>query len=647
MGRYSLHLGVRAWVYLAALLVPFAVYNLTLKADSITGRSNVPELPGILVLMRSDILFNLGYALLWVGVFAVLRGGAPRKAALVIFHALSVLIVLVTTCAYQYFHETGSTLDYSIIIYSLTALDEMKGVIGGGASPGVVAALVGAVVYLIVGPWVVSRFAVRLLSGRMSLESRTGRGGSAAVGIGSLSVCVVAALLVSLSLVPGAVDADRSFSRDPFVNVFVTGINAPSAEKLEGSPEQMPAVTERTLEDASLRETPATEKRNVVLVSLESTRARSVTPYNKDLKTTPYMDELSRNSLMAEWSYTIIPHTSKALTAVNCGINPHTDTDIHEAEPGGIPARCLAELFVEQGYNTAYFQSATEKFENRRQHMQNAGYEHFQALEQMDTEGFERANYFGYEDNIMLEPGRKWVEEYSDEPFFMMYNTITPHHEWLAPKRYGRKDFAEEDRLNRYQNSVRYLDFFLENLINEYKEAGEYEDTVFVIMGDHGEGFAEHGIRGHDNVIYEEGLRTPFFIHDPQRWHNGKRLDNRFINQLDVAPTIVDMLNYELENGEYLGTSLLEPVSKERPLYFNCRPDLLCAASIEDGEKYIHHYGKRSDEYYDLRKDPYEQNDIIDEQSDEEIARRQENLLTWRRQAAEVYDENGAGEPKD
>ena len=82
----------------------------------------------------------------------------------------------------------------------------------------------------------------------------------------------------------------------------------------------------------------------MVLIHLESVRARSVTPYNSDLQTMPYLAELARGSLLVERAYTTTPHTSKAVTSANSGLHPCPDTEIVEAQPGGIPARCLHDL---------------------------------------------------------------------------------------------------------------------------------------------------------------------------------------------------------------------------------------------------------------------------------------------------------------
>ncbi|MCA1837324.1 MAG: sulfatase-like hydrolase/transferase, partial [Actinobacteria bacterium] len=122
------------------------------------------------------------------------------------------------------------------------------------------------------------------------------------------------------------VGVDMSFARDPFVNVVLTGVKEATAEQGNSAKEiDSPAAASATKHpqpDATLAQTPQTQKRNVVLIHLESTRAQSVTPYNKDLQTTPFLDQLSKSSLLAEQAYTIVPRTSKANVAINCGIVP-------------------------------------------------------------------------------------------------------------------------------------------------------------------------------------------------------------------------------------------------------------------------------------------------------------------------------------
>jgi lipoteichoic acid synthase len=213
----------------------------------------------------------------------------------------------------------------------------------------------------------------------------------------------------------------------------------------------------------------------------------------------------------------------------------------------------------------------------------------------------------------------------------------------LAPdKRYGRKEFAEKDGLNRYLNSVRYVDFFVKHLLEQYKELGLYEETIFVLYGDHGEAFGEHGLYQHDNVPYEEGLRVPLLIYDPQRWQDGERVEAP-TNHLDVLPTVLDLLGYGVEGGGYPGSSLLDPLPEDRTLMAGCFYEHEFLASIEGDEKYIYHYGDEREEFYDLSEDSLEKNNLTGEHEAGSLGERRKELLAW---AARVEATHEAPEVK-
>jgi phosphoglycerol transferase MdoB-like AlkP superfamily enzyme len=147
----------------------------------------------------------------------------------------------------------------------------------------------------------------------------------------SLGLCLLALGLGLLSLDAGA----TALARDSFVNVIVPGVeeaeedNPATVPTVEGAeePEENDSDTApgvgQPAAHATLAQTSQTEKRNVVLVHLESTRARSVTPYNEDLKTTPFLDELAKQSLLVEQAYVgSIPRSLMSSISVNCGIQP-------------------------------------------------------------------------------------------------------------------------------------------------------------------------------------------------------------------------------------------------------------------------------------------------------------------------------------
>jgi lipoteichoic acid synthase len=620
-------LGGRDWIYVLALLVPLVVYNLALKTIRIHVEEEHASLVDVLGLIRSDLLFNLGYALLWIGLFALVRRGLLRWLVVVFFHASAVLVVATTTCAHFYFEETGSTLDLNVIVYSLTTLGEINDVIASVTSPAVWALAVAALCYVVLGPWLVTWLICRWRR-HWSAPTRASR-------LGAAVVCLAGVALAFFSVPAESGGASVSFSRDAVVNVLASRADyvrlKEAAADAGASPREPPV-------DTRLKPTAQTEKRNVVLIHLESARARSVTPYNEHLQTTPYLNELAKESLVAERAYAVVPHTSKALVSVNCGIEPHLVRRITEADPDGVPARCLADLLGEQGYDSVWFSSATKDFEDRPDLVKNFGYDEFYPVESMDKEGFQKSSYFGYEDDIMLEPSREWLEEHRDKPFLATYLGVTGHHDYRPIDRYGSKDFAESEKLNHYQNEMRYLDFFVKNVIEQYKEMGLYDNTIFVIYGDHGEGFGEHDLYQHDNTIYEEGIRTPLIIHDPGRFRNGKRVET-LTNETDILPTVMDLLGYEVEGGKYPGRSLLAPPDVERKLYFSCFDDYRCLASLKGNEKYIYFFGDRPAEVYDLSADPSESHNLADAHSNAELKERRKEVLAWYSRVNAMYEE--------
>jgi arylsulfatase A-like enzyme len=274
--------------------------------------------------------------------------------------------------------------------------------------------------------------------------------------------------------------------------------------------------------------------------------------------------------------------------------------------------------------------------------VKNLGYEDYYPLEMMDTDGFRRVNYFGYEDDIMLGPSQQWLEEKGHRPFMAEYLLGAGHHDYRCPDTgYEAEDSSGNYLLDKYLNCMRLQDNFLRGLIDQYKELGLYDNTIFVIYGDHGEGFGEHGLYVHDDIPYQEGLKVPLIIHAPGLLEGALRVDG-LSNHTDILPTVLEMLGYEVKDGEYPGYSLLRPIPEERPLFFSCFHEDQCLASIEGNEEYIYHYGNRPDEIFDLAEDPLEQNDLAGEYSQDELDKRHDDgLLEWQSSVNATYNSAG------
>jgi arylsulfatase A-like enzyme len=561
---------------------------------------------------------------------------------------VSILVIVIVTSAYQYFKQTGTTLDYGIIALYLPRLGDLiqYGLINS-VSLSAFIFLVVAIFYAALGPWVLTRFAGRL---ERVPWSGTPRAISPLPTLGLLLPALVFSAL-SLWSIPNSILPDRlseetwkysiSFKRSAFVNVVVTGVEAARSQGFSEVAAEHPPP-------AKLVPTSTLKQRNVVLIVLESTRARSLTPYNEELETTPFLNELAKTSLLAEQAYAVVPWSSKAQVAINCGVAPALTQPAYVSSPeaarGSVPTQCLAGLLKGQGYNTAFFMAGGTDFDDFGSLVDTFGYEDLytpdsypEGLPPMEKEGFEHVNYPNgpYEDDIMLEPTKQWLEKHEGKPFLATYHTTTPHHNYIVPERYGQKWFDDDETLNRYLNTLRYQDFFLRNLFDQYKKLGLYEDTVFILVGDHGEGFGEHGLYSHGDIPYEEGLRIPLIVHDPQHPDKGVRLKEP-VNQLDVLPTVADLLGYQIEGGAYQGSSLLEPLPEDRFLKFSCYIERECLASLKGEKKYIYHYGDQPDEIFDLSKDPLEKQNLAEEGS-EEVDDRRNELLEWRSKIDAFY----------
>ena len=646
-----------------SLLVPFVVYNLALKALVLSSRNvkteeqfEVSTLHLLAYGMWSDVFFVLGYALFWIGLFAATRKGPLRWGVLILFHATTILVVLVKTIAYQYVRETGTTLDYTIIALWLPRFYEIGPMLVQGVTLAAWVLLVAALLYAALGPLFVTRFIVWW---RVRPEVAPSTEGPEKVSLSiSLGLCLLALGLASLSLRENLNPYDeylrlsgqesqrvthlnKPLVRDPLANVLVS-----AAEELRREEPQnlAPYPSLADSPPASLLRT-GYEQRNVALIFLESTRAQSVTPYNEDLETTPFMDELAKKSLLAERAYGSVPYTSKSSVAVNCGIFPHPVQLSYglapEASPGGIPAKCLPDLLKDQGYGTAYFTPAAENFEDFGDLVANFGYDELYSFQSIDAEGFQRMSAMTLSglsgEEVVLQPSEEWIAEQQEagRPFLATYLTSATHYPYEVPESYEQERFAEDEDLNRYLNAIRLQDVFLENLFDHYKELGLYEDTVFVILGDHGEAFGEHGTYVHGHAVYEEALRIPMIVHDPKRFENGARVEAP-VSQLDVLPTVADLLGYEIEGGAYQGSSLLGPPPEDRLLHFSCYAAEQCLASIQGNEKYIYNFDKQPDELYDLSEDPLERRNLAGARQ-EDVQKRRSELLEWRSMINATY----------
>ena len=604
------------------IAVPLFLVVVGLKLWRVVDRGEVAAWWAAPDLIRSDLMAVVAFSALGLVALRSLPRRIPRPVILGLTQSFAVVWGALEVIANHFYSVTGSTFDLHLLFFSIGRFDETFDVIASEVPMTSWGFLGFVVTVFVVLPWGLRRWAKQ----HRDSSGESLRGGdpriTAAIGLG----CLVLAVL------PPIAEDYTAFARANVVNMVLSVQDV----RITGSLEDR--FDRRALEQLQLVETAETDEgpTNVAIIILESTRARSTTVHNPEMETTPFLAELAEESTVAERAYATLPHTSKALVAMLCGIEPRLRMPITEAQTDGLPARCLADLLGDEGYRSLFIQTATERFEDRPGLVDNMGYDDFIPEEGMDTSSYEPANYFGYEDAIMLPYSEDWLATHGDEPFLATYLTLTPHHDYLAPKeRYGRFEFADDDELNRYKNTLYYVDQFTRELFEQYREQGVYDDTLFVIMGDHGEAFGEHGRTQHDNVIWEEGIHVPLMIYDPTA-PESERIDYP-VSQIDLVPTIVDWLGYDVDGGDYPGMPIGES-DEDRVVYSHCWYERRCMARIGQRLKYIDHFGQRAPEVYDIPDDPREQNNLADNKQSE-IQQWRAEVYGWRESVNAMYRE--------
>lgn len=216
---------------------------------------------------------------------------------------------------------------------------------------------------------------------------------------------------------------------------------------------------------------------------------------------------------------------------------------------------------------------------------------------------------------------------------------------WAAPLSEPLDELESRVLSDMYDAEVAYQDDYLGDLFAALDGRTRRDDTLTVIVADHGDGLGEHGYMGHAFVAYEELVHVPFMLHWPAQWRNGRRVETPvstrriFHTVLDAAGDLPDNLpNFEPNDAHRLslqhtllgrdperGTAFSEvypplnfvkAIEQRQPhllASFRClatrRAVVRPAGERNEPFKLIHVNG-RSDELFNLHEDPRELNDV-------------------------------------
>jgi lipoteichoic acid synthase len=611
------------WAYLLALLVPPMVVELLFQTLRLHAIGTTIGTFSYFDKLHSDIAFHLAIICFWVGAFSIVRRRGSRRALVIALHVFFTLLSLIIIMTHLFFYMLDlmpnlESFKLATLVFQVAAVQ----IIRAEANSFLIAVAFAGAILANFFPHIVSR---RWRPRRLSIapdDERPAPFTTRRIVVGTGVVCAV---LLVISALPNISDS-TNFTRNRAVSMTMEAVD----DQFQGEPAGFVKPTTADIPDHTrLEPTADTDKKNVVLIVLESHGRVSTTLGDPKLDTTPVMEKLAKTSLEARRAFTVVPNTTKSMVTTNCGVAPPPDTVNTEAKPGGLASKCLANLLKEQGYQTAYFQSATRTFEKREKVVRGFGFDHFYAEENYDKKGFSPVNTLGYEDDIMVKPSLDWAKKSEKKPFFLEYLTVTAHTKYVMPKGYKLKHYTDDKKHNDYLNGVRYQDRFVGKVIDGFTKAGLADNTIFLVMADHGEAFRQHGRRLHSDVPWTEGLQVPLLIKDPGRWQNGAKLDHT-VQNMSILPTIVDLLGYKIAGGTYHATSIFDAKDNPAPRISHCWNVNQCMTYFpDDRHAYLYFYGYRPTEYYDLVKDPLEKHDISDTLSDEQKKKYERTMLAW------------------
>jgi arylsulfatase A-like enzyme/Tfp pilus assembly protein PilF len=352
---------------------------------------------------------------------------------------------------------------------------------------------------------------------------------------------------------------------------------------------------------------------NVLLITLDTTRADHLPVYGYKNVKTPGLDRLAATSLIFDDAVAQVPLTLPSHTSILTGLLPvgHgvRDNEGYLVDP---KVTSLATILKSGGYATAAFVSA---FVLDSRFGLNQGfdsyYDNFDGFREVNRDEIQRS---AEETEAEVE---KWLPTNKDKRFFCWVHFYDPHEPYDPPEPY-----ASTYAGNRYDGEIAYMDRSVGRLLEKLEDLRLADRTLVIVTGDHGEGLGEHDETTHAMFLYGTTLRVPLLIRFPGGAR--KRIPG-IVRHIDIAPTVLDVLGFPPSSamqGSTLvplvdGTETTRRVAYSESLYAQLHYGWSPLKSLTT-EKYAFIDSPKA-ELFDRKADPAQLRNLIDEQ--EAVAR--------------------------
>ncbi len=348
---------------------------------------------------------------------------------------------------------------------------------------------------------------------------------------------------------------------------------------------------------------------NLLLITLDTTRADRIGAYGDARAATPNLDRLAREGVRFDQAHTSAPLTLPAHVTLMTGREPQA----HQVRNNGTyvlaPAETtLAEVLHEAGFSTWAMIAA---FVLEKKFGLNQGFDGYDdALDATQALTTYRSEISA---GRVYDKFSRWLDTSPTAPFFCWVHLYDPHFPYEPPASF-QKRFPDDP----YRGEIAYMDETIGRMIEDLKHRGLLKNTLVVIAGDHGEGFGEHGEYEHGVFCYEEMLRVPLIFHQPHLFPSG-RVVAQNVGLVDVLPTLLELYRLPIPPGLQgrslapLLTAAGDPGQPGRALYFESLNGMEemgwapLSGLLSGSLKYI---SLPRPELYDLSTDPLEKDNL-------------------------------------
>lgn len=365
---------------------------------------------------------------------------------------------------------------------------------------------------------------------------------------------------------------------------------------------------------------------NLLVITLDTTRADHLGCYGSPDVETPAIDRLAREGVLFDQVTTVAPLTLPAHASIFTGRYP---PEHGVRDNGGFflspDQTTLAEDLSGRGFKTGGFIAAYVL--DHKWGIAQGFQTYFDNFDMSKSRGLSIGE-IQRPGNEVVDKALPWLDSVKDARFFAWLHFYDPHTPYDPPEPYLSKYKGHP-----YRGEIAFMDSQVGRVISFLESRGLLDKTIVAVLGDHGESIGEHGEDAHGFFIYESTARVPMLIRAPFALTRGRRVAAP-VRTVDLAPTVLDLLGLPPMRS-VAGRSLA-------PLMAGARSDLGLEAYAESMYP-LHHYGwsdlrvlrsgrfKVIDaprpELYDIQTDPHERTNIFEQRrtlGDQMIARLRE-----------------------